>query len=88
MTPDELSQDLLTVVLPNGVMIEVGWFPENDPSGSFHIVAALGALEIQSWTLRSLDDVILLVQRQADRFSKRMVSIPQSSTSKFVEVSV
>ncbi len=30
-----LDQDLLEIVLPNGMKIDVGWFPENDPSGRF-----------------------------------------------------
>ena len=88
MTPEELNQDLLTVILPNDVMIEVSWYPENDPSGCFHIVAAIGAEEIQSWTRRSLDALILLVQRQADRLSERIINVPQSSTSKSQEVEV
>jgi hypothetical protein len=32
-----LDQDLLEVQLPNGIKIDVGWFPENDPGGKFII---------------------------------------------------
>jgi len=36
--PDDLSlldQDVLEIELPNDLRVEVGWFPENDPSGRF-----------------------------------------------------
>lgn len=32
-----LDQDILEVALPNNMRIDVGWFPENDPDGSFVI---------------------------------------------------
>jgi hypothetical protein len=32
-----LDQDILEIVLPNGMKIGVGWFPENDPDGRFLI---------------------------------------------------
>jgi hypothetical protein len=30
-----LDQDILEIELPNELRIEVGWFPENDPTGHF-----------------------------------------------------
>lgn len=35
MELDDLTQNIVAVELPNGLMIEVGWFPEHDPRGSF-----------------------------------------------------
>lgn len=38
--PDDLpllDQDILEVSLPNDMRIDVGWFPENDPKGTFVI---------------------------------------------------
>jgi hypothetical protein len=32
-----LDQDILEVELPNGIVIDVGWFPENSPHGMFLI---------------------------------------------------
>jgi hypothetical protein len=36
--PSTLDQDVLQVVLPNDVTIDVGWYPSNDPDGRFRIV--------------------------------------------------
>lgn len=40
--PEYLDQDILQVSLPNGVTIDVGWYPESDPTGSFRIVVYRG----------------------------------------------
>jgi hypothetical protein len=32
-----LDQDILEVALPDGITIDVGWFPENSPNGRFVI---------------------------------------------------
>jgi len=34
----ELDQDILEIDLPSGLTIAVGWHPECDPDGKFHIV--------------------------------------------------
>jgi len=85
---DELNQDLLVVILPNDVLIEVGWFPENDPAGHFHITASSVDGEIQSWNRSTVADVLLLVQRQAERLSKGVLDVSQSSMSARHPVSV
>ena len=33
--PDVLTQDVLEIELPNGVFIDVGWYPEHDLGGKF-----------------------------------------------------
>jgi hypothetical protein len=40
--PEMLTQDILQVCLPTGEVIDVGWWPEFDPAGSFHIVVFQG----------------------------------------------
>lgn len=37
LQPSVLTQDTLLVSLPNDVFIDVGWYPERDPSGSFRV---------------------------------------------------
>ncbi len=37
-----LTQDMLEVELSNGVVIDVGWYPEHDPSGEYGVVAFQG----------------------------------------------
>jgi hypothetical protein len=36
--PEDLDQDILQVRLPNGLTIDVGWYPEGDPNGAFKVV--------------------------------------------------
>ena len=36
--PEDLDQDLLQVALPNGLVIDVGWYPGGDSSGAFKVV--------------------------------------------------
>jgi hypothetical protein len=40
--PQRLSEDILQVVLPTGYLIDVGWLPSFDPSGTFRITVSLG----------------------------------------------
>lgn len=35
--PEDLTQDMLTIALPSGLVIDVGWFPEHDLQGQFSI---------------------------------------------------
>ena len=35
--PDVLLQDLLEIELPDGKIIDVGWYPEHDPTGRYRI---------------------------------------------------
>jgi hypothetical protein len=37
-----LTQDMLEVELANGVVIDVGWYPEHDPNGTYGVVAFQG----------------------------------------------
>ena len=38
MEPDFLLQDLVEVELPNGEIVDLGWYPEHDPTGQFRVV--------------------------------------------------
>ena len=33
---DNLTQDLLEIQLDNGIIIDVGWYPEHDPQGQYY----------------------------------------------------
>src|SRR5262249_32498337 len=35
---DVLDQDMLLIELSNGIGIDLGWYPEEDPDGSFRVV--------------------------------------------------
>lgn len=34
---EHLKEDLLQLQLPNGDIVDVGWLPEFDPTGAFHV---------------------------------------------------
>jgi hypothetical protein len=38
MEPDFLLQDLVEVALPNGEIVDIGWYPEHDPTGQFRVM--------------------------------------------------
>lgn len=63
MDVDELNQDLLLIVLPSGICIDVGWFPENDPDGHFYLRVFQGREEISGWELKSLAAVVSRIER-------------------------
>jgi hypothetical protein len=45
--PSSLVQDVLFISLPNEVFIDVGWYPEHDPLGSYRICVYQGAWDNQ-----------------------------------------
>lgn len=40
---DELREDLVQVELPNGDVLDVGWYPEGSLTGGFQVVVVRGA---------------------------------------------
>lgn len=34
---EDLTQDIATIALENGCYVDVGWFPEHDPNGTYWI---------------------------------------------------
>lgn len=36
-TLEDLSEDVYAVILPNGLTVDVSWFPQHDPDGYFHV---------------------------------------------------
>ena len=63
----DLNQDLLLIVLPSGICIDVGWFPENDPDGHFYLRVFQGREEISGWELKTLSEVVVWIERNACR---------------------
>ncbi len=43
---EQLSQDMIDVVLPNGVLITGGWYPDRDPNGKYRVSVYHGYDEI------------------------------------------
>lgn len=40
--PRNLGEDMLEVVLPNGILVDVGWYPEGDPQGRYRVSVTYG----------------------------------------------
>lgn len=82
MDIDDLTQDLMTVALPNGFFVDVGWYPEHDPNGQF-IVRVFW----QYWNHQMLDtpfatphiaEMLVAVEQLAERFSRGLVPTSRS----------
>ena len=51
--PESMDQDVLAIELPNHICIDVGWYPENDPSGCYWVRVFQG-----DWDHQLLDEDI------------------------------
>lgn len=62
-----LDQDILEVVTPTGLTISVGWFPQNDPNGSFRVTTFRRNRrnELSRTETKNLLEVVFAVVRQA-----------------------
>ncbi len=78
-----LTQDMLEVELPNGVIIDVGWYPEHDPNGEYGIAVFQDhpdkPLEKPIYT-KNLTDAIVAVETIAQRMTRRQASAARVKT--------
>jgi len=78
----ELGQDMLDVVLPNGILITAGWYPEGDPSGAYQVSVYRGydeiVLPLESTTM---DAAATDVERRARQFVDRNYQIVSDSAT-------
>jgi hypothetical protein len=80
--PEYLTQDVLAVSLPSGFYIDVGWFPEHDPEGSYVIRVFYqywDAQRILPVRVKTVDEVLQVVGSLAVCFNSDTVAT--SSTS-------
>jgi hypothetical protein len=73
-TPSFLTQDLLAVELPNQVVIDVGWYPQFDPLGSYLVSVFRQTWEnqlVEPIETRDIDQVVAEVERLAREFAGR-----------------
>jgi len=71
LQPSVLTSDVLLVELPDGVFVDVGWYPERDPNGQFRICVFQGAWDNRLTCERtaSPQDVAARVSRLVRRFA-------------------
>ena len=71
--PEDLNQDVLSVELCNGFCIDVGWWPEYDPTGRYVIRVFYQSWDVQCLEppieVKTADRVIAEVERLAKNYS-------------------
>lgn len=85
--PAYLTQDLLSARLPNGFMIDVGWFPEHDPNGAY-ILSVFDPWDeiIAEHSTRSVDEVKQWVEWLSSHYYRKTVNIPSSASMNDLKV--
>ena len=78
----ELNQGLLLVELSNGICIDVGWFPENDPNGEFQVKVSRGWDDFGVSTCQTTMDVVERVNRLIDRYNRPVVATSNATNTK------
>jgi hypothetical protein len=79
-----LLEDLIVVVLPNGIIIDAGWYPEHDPSGKYVVRAYSRDWEEQIGTTVTATqplEVRRIVEAIAQAFSRDLVSFSDALSS-------
>ena len=66
----ELGQDMLEIILANGILIDAGWYPEGDPNGCY-VISVTRGLDEMAEARRTTDasDAAKIVGEQIDAFS-------------------
>ena len=84
-----LDQDILEVELSNGVFIDVGWYPEHDVDGQFHIRVFLEAWEnqllVEPISTKDHHEAERIVKQLISHFSGPLISQSLSSTLDIVD---
>ena len=60
--PDYLGEDMLDVVLENGMMVHAGWYPESDPNGRYVVQVANGLEIMERSETPSADEACRIVE--------------------------
>ena len=69
--PADLGQDMVDILLPSGVLIHAGWYPESSPNGAYRITVARGLSYLVSpLTTPDADEAAQDVAELATRFAE------------------
>lgn len=63
-----LAPDQYAVGLPNGIVIDIDWLPEDDQTGIYHIVARNGITELERRTAADVPAAMRWVERLAAKY--------------------
>jgi hypothetical protein len=82
--PQLLTDDLYAAELPDGIFINVGWFPESDPAGAYEICVYLGEFDnliLKPIETDDLNQVVRRIEKIAADFAKGIESVPAATSS-------
>jgi hypothetical protein len=70
--PQCLGEDMMDVVLPNGILITAGWYPEGSPRGTYRICVYRGHDElIPPIASRDIDQIACDLEMLASTYRDR-----------------
>jgi hypothetical protein len=78
---EELHQDLVTIDLPTGYSIYVGWFPEFDPQGEFWVRAVWESGETPPIKTKSIEGVQQAVNAMINYYSSNRIARTASTAA-------
>ena len=81
--PEYLVRDLLTIELPTGFYIDVGWYPEHNPDGHYiiRVFERDWGNQILSPPISTsdFDEMLLIVDRLVDIYNREIVVRPDAT---------
>jgi len=83
----EQGEDMLDVVLPNGILVSAGWYPDGDPSGSYCVLVYRGYERlIPVIESKTVDEAAAEIERCVRQFRGRNLQAVNDSESTFSTV--
>lgn len=74
-----LSEDMLEIVLPNGILISAGWYPDADPDGQYIVTVTKGLNHvIDPFATASAFEAVEAVRDRVDDFRWRSAIVSQN----------
>lgn len=80
-----LGEDMVDVMLPSGILISCGWYPEGDPAGRFVITASEGFEELRRVETTKVIDALSIVESLTSAFYGSSFASKNTSSSLLVE---
>jgi hypothetical protein len=79
-----LSEDMVDIVLPNGLLISAGWYPEGDPNGGYLIAVTSGFDVISEANTANPHSAIEIIEELAESHMDPMACVAASGVTLLV----
>ena len=67
--PQGRGQDMVEIRLPNGIVIDAGWYPEGDPNGRYRIAFHQGAERLrENVGTQDIDELARKIERYVGHY--------------------